>query len=376
MADTTQPTQVDVSQIAAKLEGDFASVFGDGGEQPSTSARNDDAQRASEEAESLASLEGATTDDTGGDPSLLEGNQTDAGGEDGDKVKQADDARRSEDVGKDASTDGPTLSDRLVHAAKRNGWSDDEIRELYEANPDVAEKTFERLHQNYSDLSARYAGFGHMAQTRGQQVPPPPPPQSQTQRHEAPHDDDESLIQRIYGESATSLRERLGDDFDALTKPLLRQMHQMLEPVRQQGLEQQQNMVAAEAGQFFKSMPNELHSYYGNGTGKVSEQQSTARHELAQLADQIRAGAAVQGVEMSVTEALDRALALHSQPYWQAIERKRLTTAVKSRSRQMTSRPSHRKMTPQSGSLSEEAAMDAYASAAASMGLDLTGGDL
>jgi hypothetical protein len=56
-------------------------------------------------------------------------------------------------AGKEEAT-ASTLSPVLRQAAKRNGWEDADIDQLYAANGPVAERTFERLQESYNGLSA------------------------------------------------------------------------------------------------------------------------------------------------------------------------------------------------------------------------------
>ena len=346
----------------------FDGLFGTGRKQapkeaPSQATRRANSQTEEEDAEELADLEGADEDSE-----LPKQDE-----QEGPDEEDADEPDAQEDEsGQEGDT--PTLSPVLRQAAKRAGWSDEDIDALATEKPELAEQTFQRMLQSFNSLSAEYGRLGASQQQGGgpaqppqqQQFPPQQQPQQQQMTPPPQQDEGMNLLQELYGEQLPTLQQKYGQDFvnDILT-PLVRPVQQL----QQQYQAQQQQAVAQEIGQFFSNLPEEFSELYGKGD-QVNEDQYGARARLAQLADQIQWGASRQGVELSVSEALERANLMHAAEHMEALTRKRITQSVKKRSKQLTNRPSQRKSAaPQEGS--EKSAEEAYRRRAAELGIEV-----
>lgn len=339
----------------------FDRVFGDGDKPtPRRSAEDYD------DPESTASLERAAEEEV--DPSLQtrKTEDEDERDEDEETPEGADDGSVTGEDG-----DAPTLDPTLRHAARRAGWSDAEIDELAAAKPDLAERTFQRLHGSYSDLSARYAKLGKTGgseQQGGSETPAAPTGESQEQQGTGNAQQQQSdSVQTIFGDEAKKLSDKYGEDFMGdVVKPMADHLMGLIQPVHQDYQARQQEQVGEQVNRFFDGLPETHQQLYG-AKQKVDGDQSTKRQEVAQLADQILAGAELQDVPMSIDEALDRAVTLHAKDHLSNLERKRITSQVKKRSTQMTARPSNRNRQRPGG---EAKAQEAVAAKMAELGVD------
>ena len=373
-----EPTQgTGDSEVTPELQSKFDQVFGGSdGESPTRTA---DPHADTEEAESLASLDGSTWEDTGSENSDLIGD-TDEPAEDGAGEAEADTGEGTADdseVGEDAGE--ATLDDTLRHAAKRTGWSDEEIEGFYEQNPELALKTFERMRDSSNELTRQFAELGQarkgLKDGDGGQAPgdaqasddgdgEKPDPHTVTAG---------DLLANAFGDRLDTVRSEYGEDFyEEILTPLAEAIAAPLAEAYGFVSEQREAALNREVDQFFNGLPESRRELYGQGAKVSGEEHVKARQEVAELADQIRAGAAVQGLDLSVTDALERADALYAQDHIRSSERKKLTDQVARRSGRRTQRPTQRRRTRGAGAeRSTEAAMEAYETRAAELGLDV-----
>jgi hypothetical protein len=373
------PSSSDASLAAAmndpELDSKFGDVFGESATSDGQQPTRIDRQRESEELESLSSLDGADEND------LADRFEKDGG--DNGKAKADADEAVPKDAARDAQTsdpdgtkkdepsdDGPTLSALLRHAAKRSGLDDVEIDEFYGQAPEIAEKAFTRLHKTYSDLSAKYAQLGQAntpSQDNYQQSSPslsPPAMPTVSQQGNA----------MFSNERRKALQEEYGDTILDELKPEIDRLEEIQRNEQARAsvdAGRQQEDVVKQINGFFTDLASELVDIYGKGTAEQSTpSQRFARNELGVLADQVRSGAASQGVAMSIKEALESASILHSYNHLEELSRKRLVSSVKQRSDRATIRPTHRGRTVSNKPKSLEAAEDALEKRAVELGVN------
>jgi hypothetical protein len=372
----SEPTS---EEIAANpdIQSAFANVFGTGtatapedqgdAEAPPATRRRANPE---EEADELDGLDADEADDD------VEPDGEAGDDEPGDQQPAESDGDQDGGDQPDEGDESPTLSPLLRHAAKRAGWEDGEIDGLAKSNPELAERTFQRLLSSFNDLSARYGQFGSAPAGGPQQQATPPAAPQQQRRPEAQQQEPYSdLLQELYGgeEGVQQLQEKYGQEMvNDLLKPLLGPVQQMQEQVQAR----EREAMGREIGQFFRGLPEDgFAELYGKGD-EVSTEQFENRQRLAQMADQIRYGAAAQGIDLSVGECLDRANMMFASEHMSRLERQKLSAQVKKRSSSVTNRPSQRRRSAggQSGKPSDEAARDAYKAKAAELGLDVGSG--
>lgn len=364
-------------EIAAKpdVAAAFDAAFGQGASTPAPAAADSpqaDAPKGTtrkrgqsdeETAEELAGLEGA--DDADDDVEGLRPDGTPKPVEEDDKVVD-DKPTGGSDDDEDA---GATLSPLLAMAAKRSGWTDEEVAELHKANPDLASRTFQKLLKSLNDVSAEYGRIGSTPHTDGRDKAPASVVQPQSaqsprfQGQPAPQGA-EGILDQVYGQKLPELKTKFGADFvDEIVAPLLAPVQQLMEAngrLMQDSERQAMEAVGRDVNGFFSGLPNELKSLYGDG-GQVTKEQEQAKQALCQLADQIQTGASMRGVQLSVHESLDRANLQFAAEHLSTLERKKITASVQKRSKQLTNRPTQRrKGSAPGGKNSDQDAMDAY----------------
>lgn len=280
----------------------------------------------------------------------------------------------------------------LVRAGKASGMTDEEIAELYQADPVLATRTLSHFHRANVELSNRFAQLGK------QQLAPQQPP---TQQH-APLDGRQhaptqqfqqnqpqqqlpqsgnDILAEIYGggERIKAINDKWGEGaVQEIIGPVAPVLNHLIEVAHAWQAERDQRETErreqlnqkthSEVTQFFKNIEPEFHEQYGNGTGAQSESQRKSRGELFKLAGEIMAGHKIAtGNSMTVADALQAAVYQHSAPNIAALERKRLLTKVQKRSQQTSLRPTQRTGWRDGKSL--DSAGDAYDQVAARIGL-------
>lgn len=357
------------SLVTPEIEAKFAEVFGNGRSgagDASARQRQADAEQQEELDEAAQADAAATAADD------LDGSAK----QDEDPAKKPDPKTAATPATEEATA---TLSPVLRQAAQHAGWSKEDIDGFYAQNPALAERTFERLHGSFNDLSSRYAQLG---QTPNPSRPQPgqPAPAAPTAPAATATPTTTQQLDALFSEAALKqFGEDNGQDLvEKLLKPLgteviqpFRQMKAEMEQMKAWVQAQQSEALAKEVNLVFQGWEGEFADLYGKN-GQVAKEQHEARAQVAQLADQIMAGAAMQGVQLSVSDALERAHALHTADRRNEIERQRLVAQVKTRSNRITARPTQRKVarTVDDGAArSDKAAMEAVGNFWAERGL-------
>jgi hypothetical protein len=219
-------------------------------------------------------------------------------------------------------------------AKELGGWKETDIDALIVANPTLARVTFSNMAASYNALSLQYARGTrpvNPAQTPAQQT-------AATQPSANPLDDllnnpaKLAQLQEVAGEELTKL----------FIKPLLDERRAILED-RQFLSEMRRDALIREVNTSFSEVANGgFEEFYGRD-GEVTQQQQDNRFKVGQLADQIRAGAQLQGVNMDVREAVKRAHLIVTADQVQAKARREVRAQVQQRSTQITARPTQRK---------------------------------
>jgi hypothetical protein len=197
------------------------------------------------------------------------------------------------------------------------------------------------------------------------------PQQAQTQAQAQPP---ETPLDALFSEDALrDFAENNGQDIvDRFLRPLYREVIQPFRQMQSWYQAQMQEALGREIELTFRELGQSFPDLYGKDGTPVNAEQREVRFQVAQLADQIRAGAALHGIYLSAGEALERAHHLLYADRLAEQERKRLTSQIKSRASRQTVRPTQRQGAGQPGKAkSWEAAAEAYARRAAELGIDV-----
>ena len=260
--------------------------------------------------------------------------------------------------------DEPVLSDAYRRAAIHQGWKPEEVDELFEQNPELADRTFRNLYESTNSLSKQFAELGRASKESSKPVL------------------DESGKKRFaYERMDIEALEK--DDPDNPLIPLVRSLDGSLAGLADASNvmydKMQTSSVDIEAARakatgdravaqvlddFFRA--DDMKAFVGlygtlapgetDWTANLTGSQLTKRMELIETAEQIKAGAYAQGKDMDVKVALDSAHLLGSQDYQEQAIRGRIKSEVKKRAKSLSINPkdSKRETKPEGAAATRE----------------------
>ena len=222
----------------------------------------------------------------------------------------------------------PTLPNAYKRAAIHQEWTEEEIDEFYNADPEKALKTFAKLHESNNKLSQKFSEFGNLQAQQEQQA--------ETQRladeearastHIQPKSTtpvDMSELKRVYGnDPIVDIVQSLSDKISDMTtqkpveKPYVPPVHYQ-PPVQKQPV-YDENAAFRTLDSFFASeTAKDYTQFYGESPdwNKLTQGEFANRRAVVQLAGSIVAGASMKGENMSDEIALEKAHLIVSQPY-------------------------------------------------------------
>ncbi|NOQ21585.1 MAG: hypothetical protein GQ565_02895 [Candidatus Aegiribacteria sp.] len=243
--------------------------------------------------------------------------------------------------------DKPALLDSHYRAALRMGMTSEDVSELYDAAPEVAQKALAKCFEMVNASSRQLGELGRVAQRA--QAPEPAPAPTPVQ----PDASIDTLIGKV--------REHYGAD-DPMTDVLSMLLRDRQpapqaqpEPVAQRSVDEE---IAArqQIGTFFAA--EDMTAYddlYGANDSVLGDWshltpgQRENRKEVCNRAQMLLYGATAAGMEMGTAEALERAHLEVSAPMAEQIVRSRLIKSVKQRERGVTLEPNGSNPPAQSG---------------------------
>lgn len=298
-------------------------------------------------------------DDT--DDSTLEkdDSQADDSESDDDSTSDADKDGADEDDEKDANKDDAgtetkaILPDAFRRAAVHQGWEDKDVDEFFKADPKAALRTFENIYNSTNNLSKKYGELGRAHR--------------QAEAAKTAKDAEDKKVE-FTGVDIAKLEEMV--DLDPAVKAILVAQNKQLEaitktvnefstthkPVEDINREATRHKVAADATveqqirNFFETdTMTPYKKFYGDLDLSMSWEDLTAgqrenRYRVIEQADLMMAGAAMQGQEMKVNEALELAHLLVTEPVRERIIREQIKGQVQKRNKSMVLKPSGKKI--------------------------------
>jgi hypothetical protein len=306
------------------------------------------AQRRQEEREELEQ-EGLESPDAAGDTPVVETEQP------------AEEAAVVEETVAETPAEPAAagLDPNLRLVAQSFGWTDAKIDALLAADRELAEQTFTQLADAYTNLSRQFTG------TPASPVAPATQDPATATQSQAPA----SGLDALYA-NLESFADANGEELvEKFLKPL---QAEVIQPLRQMQASMEasyRQQVANEAQTAITRLAGDFGSLYGAGNQRSAEQQAQVT-KLATLADQVRAGAKMQGQELSVTEAINRAHLILSADLRVAEGRKQVTAQVQKRAKTITARPTMRRQVAAVAAKGDEAAAGAVGAFWANLGED------
>jgi hypothetical protein len=263
--------------------------------------------------------------------------------EKGDVSTNDSDAGSGDDNGNDTDStisgnkeEEVVLPENFRRAAIHQGWSEDEVSEFFKSNPEQATKTFEKIYNSTNYITEQTAALGRIAQ------------QEQQKRLAA-----ETKPQKPkFREIVDALKKKYGEEDPGLVD--------MLEVITQQN-EELYNTVTSLKGQeqpklsdndgkiwdtingFFNASNISVYEPFYGKTGTdgqwgrtLTGEQNQNRMKVLEKADQIVAGAQLQGKEVKYEDAMLQAHLVISDKVRENVMRQDLVQKVKARNNGLT----------------------------------------
>jgi hypothetical protein len=263
------------------------------------------------------------------DDNPTESNDAGVSDDDSSNIVPTDDAMPDPDADVDNSAgdtgddNDDVVPDAYLRAAVHQGWKEEEVKELWKTDPELAEKMLKANLTATNNLSNQWSQLGQ--QQMNTQVPPAAPA--------TPVNLPTTSVAKTDGEfkglDLAKLKSQYDDDnlIDDVIKPMndmLIKMHSKLDSVETAQVQASQNnldtksaankeksnVVAQQIDSFFDSLQSkDLKTFYGVGPdwSKFEGDQASNRMKLLEQADQIKTGAAYQGKEITNESAMNLA---------------------------------------------------------------------
>ena len=233
-----------------------------------------------------------------------------------------------------------TLPAAYVRTAKARNWTDQEIADFAKATPELALKTFERMHESRTQEIKEWAELGR--KTRTAPAPASAPAQPVASAPQVP-----TALAPI---DINAMVEKFGNKelIEAMAGPVNAAIAAMTPLVQgaTRAQEQAQQTAKENLGKtiqdFFTS--GDLKPYadaYGTKVDTLTAAQIDQRQKVLETADALISGAAVQGRQLSVQDALTLAHDSVSSGLKTNIVREQIKTKVTKRQHQITMQPTH-----------------------------------
>ena len=238
-----------------------------------------------------------------------------------------------------------TLPAAYVRTAKARGWEDKEIADFAKATPELALKTFERMHESRTQEIKEWAELGRKTRTNAQGASPSASAPAQVSAPVVT-----ATPPALAPIDIKAMTEKFGNQelIEALAGPVNAAIAAMTPLVQgaTRAQEQARNTAKENLGKtvqdFFTG--SEMKPYadaYGTKVADLTSAQIDQRQKVLETADALIAGAAFQGRQLTVQDALTLAHDSVSSGLKTNIVREQLKTSVTKRQHQITLRPTN-----------------------------------
>lgn len=328
--------------------------------QPEPSKESDDPTPEEEPAEEPDDKDGPTAAEKKEEAKLEAETKVKVDEEKGDKeeepVSDAGSKAKDEeaDKGKSKEKEIPPLSDAYYRAAIHRGWSDEDIKDQYEANPELTVRTLGNIYEALNRSSKEFAAHGRAAKVKTAEKSAPEPKEKTEQKSEFKGVDIDKLRKDYPDDPVVELVEAQQNQTKALHDRLqeleaARSVSETIQPsgVQSRAVEQEHAAIQQQIETFFISdtlkgyedfygeLPKDVISWDGLTPG-----QKMNRWTVIEMMDQMVAGAATFGQEMKIDEAMNRAHLYVTEPIREKVIREGIKAKVTERSKNLTLRPS------------------------------------
>jgi hypothetical protein len=266
------------------------------------------------------------------------------------KSVEPDDDDDESSVGDDdeaTSSDGEPeeLPGNLRRAALHQRWTNEEITELYETNPELARKTFEKMRETSNAQMGNFAKIGQMVAQIRQQLAAASKPKPSDPVHSEP-DIDWTALEEEYGSDHGMIKalKRISaqtpkPDTPAISNQNVPLENKELEATLQAAETQMRELINAQVNLFFSDkglMSNGEFYGLGKSWDKLEDAQDQNRKLVIARADQLLAGAQAVGRDMSVEQALEEAHNALVVPFIESSVKDKIKKTAKKRNGNLT----------------------------------------
>ena len=275
-----------------------------------------------------------------------------------DSVAVADDSVVSETTSMaDSATDSAAadeknydIEDNLVRAAVHQGWTQDEIKDFMQLDPDRARSTFKKIYETNNSLSKNWADMGRAQLSQGvKEQPDTKSKEKDKPKIEFKGVDIDALKKQYDGDPIVDLVGQQQEQ-NKILFDMVQDLRETISTRPQSGAQDQRAVadagaaaIAKQIDTFFKQDDMKLYDdFYGSGDNLTPGQAANVNAVL-ELADQISAGRALQGLDTTVDEALTQAHLLISEPIREKTVRNNIVSSLKKRSKSLSLRPAGQK---------------------------------
>ncbi len=252
-----------------------------------------------------------------------------------------DDTKDDEAVVDDSGYEVP---DNYRRAAIHQNWTEDEINGFVEASPELAEKTFKKLFESTNQLTQQFAKAGRDMLSQPITESPTRQPQQPIQQQRIT-DVDIQAMKDEYGDDDPMLGVvlRLNDALNSSSVQQPVQISPVQQPVQQEQVRNEiDEVIGMKLEQFFKDESVIVDkNFYGTGLGwkELTPGQDANRMAVLETGDQIKTGAAAQGINFTHEEALMKAHDMFTAQFAQSFARQSISKTLKKREANLTIEP-------------------------------------
>ncbi len=242
------------------------------------------------------------------------------------------------------NTEEVSLPDAYYHTAIRQGMEPGEIKELFEANPEVAIRVLGKIHEASNKVANDFATMGR---TKMKSANKPADAATATETIAAKKVDLAALKEEYGADSAIV---KFAEDMQA-SIPANTIVPEIVAQPQNQLIVQPQNValdprVEVMVNQFFTADTLKPYKdFYGEGkdVNKLTMEQNQHRWDVLDKADEIAEGAALMGRPITPDEAMDMAHSLISKDVQKQAMRAEFKATIKKRGKGLTLKPAQSK---------------------------------
>ena len=241
----------------------------------------------------------------------------------------------------------PTLPAAWLRSATARGWTQDEVDQALQLDPDASMRTFERMHMSRNAEMSALATLGRSVRVGPPQPTPNDTTPLPTETPTLPKSDwvvDEEALIAEHGEV-------IGRAIAGPLNQALAQVNAVLPDLRagvEASKQAKQQVLAKLVEGFFtgEEIAKPFGTFYGAEADGISVKQRGNRNDVLEMADAILAGALLQGRDLDKVDALAAAHESVSSEFKEHAVRSRLKKRAKKQSKGRSLKPSRRKGSP------------------------------